>query len=228
MKQQTSGRGRAKPAAGPSTRDRILKASLQLFNRHGVRKVPLAMIASQIGISPGNLGYHFKTKSDIVIALFPALAEKMREVKRPDGPFDPKAAARNWIEVFQTLWQYRFFFNGLIQLLSEDRDLLTRYRELEDDVITTQAQLYDELILQKYMQAPMAPVTTRILARNSWMIWLSWLRFEQLENPKSQQVRKAAIYEGWLQNFSVIERYFEPAFIRQILAEVRIALDQPA
>jgi AcrR family transcriptional regulator len=52
-----------------NTRQRILIAALLLFNEKGVGRTSLNEIADEIDISPGNLHYHFKKKSDIVDGL---------------------------------------------------------------------------------------------------------------------------------------------------------------
>ena len=64
------------PAAKrPKTRDRILETALALFNQDGFAKVTTARIAAEVGISEGNLWYHFRTKRDLVVALWEQLAE---------------------------------------------------------------------------------------------------------------------------------------------------------
>lgn len=49
-----------------STRDAIIKAAVELFNRDGVTNVSLRSIANSIGISVGNLTYHFRKKEDLI------------------------------------------------------------------------------------------------------------------------------------------------------------------
>lgn len=50
----------------PNTKDRILIASIRLFNEFGVDSVRLQQIAEDTGISVGNLAYHYKNKEAIL------------------------------------------------------------------------------------------------------------------------------------------------------------------
>jgi AcrR family transcriptional regulator len=52
-----------------STRERILETALALFNERGVHGVGVRDIARALGMSPGNLQYHFAKKDDLVAAL---------------------------------------------------------------------------------------------------------------------------------------------------------------
>ena len=89
----------ARPAvAAPKTRDRILEAALRLFNDEGLPAVSTHRIAAELGISPGNLHYHFKTKRLIVVWLFrrfedrlePCLAAASKYFARGPGWMPPR------------------------------------------------------------------------------------------------------------------------------------------
>ncbi len=51
------------------TREDILKTAKELFNERGYNAVSVRDIADAVGISKGNLTYHFKKKEDIVEAI---------------------------------------------------------------------------------------------------------------------------------------------------------------
>ncbi|MEL6845130.1 MAG: helix-turn-helix domain-containing protein, partial [Bacteroidota bacterium] len=52
------------------TRDKILQQARLLFNEKGLSLVSLRQIAKQLGMSDGNLRYHFKTKDELLQALY--------------------------------------------------------------------------------------------------------------------------------------------------------------
>ena len=52
-----------------SRKEEVLITAINLFNKHGFGTISLYDIAKKIGISRGNLTYHFKTKEDILEAL---------------------------------------------------------------------------------------------------------------------------------------------------------------
>lgn len=51
-----------------------------LFNEQGIRSITTRHIAASMGISPGNLHYHFKHTEDVVTALFEQLKKKYDKI----------------------------------------------------------------------------------------------------------------------------------------------------
>src|SRR6188768_2226356 len=65
------GRTMAPPAKAPRrTAERILEVTLDLFNRHGEPNVSTTAISAELGISPGNLYYHYPAKDELINTLF--------------------------------------------------------------------------------------------------------------------------------------------------------------
>ena len=53
-----------------NTYNKIIDASLMLFNEHGERSISTNHISSHLNISPGNLYYHFANKDEIIVQIF--------------------------------------------------------------------------------------------------------------------------------------------------------------
>jgi AcrR family transcriptional regulator len=117
--------------AAPKTRDRILDASLALFNQEGLAGVSTHRIAAELGISPGNLHYHFRTKELIVTWLFRRFEERL----------SPHIAANASVTALDDLWlslhltfeaidEYRFVYRDIEFLLKEFPELESRAQTL--------------------------------------------------------------------------------------------------
>jgi AcrR family transcriptional regulator len=118
-------------AAGPSTRERILDASLRLFNDEGVAAVSTHRIAAELGISPGNLHYHFKTKQLIVTWLFRRFESRLAPTI--DASATVTALDDLWLSLhmtFEAVNDYRFVYRDIDYLLNEFPDLEARAQAL--------------------------------------------------------------------------------------------------
>ncbi|NIE78952.1 TetR/AcrR family transcriptional regulator [Asaia sp. As-1742] len=73
-------------ARGPSTRSRILEEARVVANEVGFDRLTTRELAERCGINEGNLYYYFKTKAQIVQALFALFETDAREIFS-SGPF---------------------------------------------------------------------------------------------------------------------------------------------
>lgn len=95
------------------TKTKILDASLSLFNKNGLQNTPAQTIAKHMGISVGNLAYHYKNKDDILAAHAAELEDQLQ---------DALAHFRNYPnfldfhiqleQIFAVLHMYRFIFQN--------------------------------------------------------------------------------------------------------------------
>ncbi|MDO5377363.1 MAG: TetR/AcrR family transcriptional regulator [Clostridia bacterium] len=87
--------------------EKILANARRLFNEQGYAKVTMRQIADALGISVGNLTYHFPRKKDIAFALMDDTFEHIR-------PNDPIRSLRQIHDLFSsmldTLTHNAFFF----------------------------------------------------------------------------------------------------------------------
>ena len=113
------------------TRDRILDASLALFNQDGLAAGSTHRIAAELGISPGNLHYHFKAKQLIVGGLFRRFEQRLSECMDAAARIDALDDA--WLALhltFETINEYRFVYRDIGYLLNEYPELELRAQAL--------------------------------------------------------------------------------------------------
>ncbi len=118
-------------APATRTRDRILGASLALFNADGLAAVSTHRIAADLGMSPGNLHYHFKAKQLIVGNLFHRFEERLASCM--DAAASVVAIDDLWLSlhlIFEAINDYRFVYRDVDYLLNEYPGLETRAQAL--------------------------------------------------------------------------------------------------
>jgi AcrR family transcriptional regulator len=163
-------------AAPLKTRDRILAASLQLFNTQGERQVTTNHLAAAMGMSPGNLYYHFKNKDAIISELFTRYAERMAAALTfPDVQALTQADKANLFErVLTSLWDFRFLHRDMTHLL-ENAELSTQYRAFSLQVLAQLRELYRAQIAAGMIEADDSDIDT--LAITIWITATNWVNF---------------------------------------------------
>ncbi len=101
------------------TRERILQCSLQLFNEQGEPNVSTLEIATELGISPGNLYYHFHGKEPLVLELFERFQAELAPLLAPPDDEVRLGAEDYWLFlhlIVEQLAHYRFLFQDMSNL----------------------------------------------------------------------------------------------------------------
>lgn len=114
------------------TKDKILSTALDLFNSQGMAKVTLRTIAQTIGISQGNLNYHFKRREDIVEALYFEIVEGINEAIansiKPNNPLEGVFLTTRTIML--TFYKYHFFLLDFVLIMRAHKKIKIHYQKL--------------------------------------------------------------------------------------------------
>ena len=114
------------------TRTLILETALVMFNTQGEPNVTTNHIADELGISPGNLYYHYRNKDDIIGHLFARYEQRIDQaLAAPDERLPTLEDL--WLQlhlIFECMWDYRFVYRDLIDILSRNRKLRLHFSRI--------------------------------------------------------------------------------------------------
>ncbi|HEY8958696.1 TetR/AcrR family transcriptional regulator [Chitinophaga sp.] len=122
------------------TRTNILKTALELYNSQGVNAITSRHIAAKMGISPGNLHYHFRQTDEIISTLYESLATDFDRLMSELESVSPATldTLRDFsIRSLELAYKYRFIFLHFVEItlripsIRKDYYALTRRRTTE-------------------------------------------------------------------------------------------------
>ena len=163
----------------PKTKDKILSVAIRLFNESGVQGITSRHIAAEMGISHGNLDYHYHTKEDLILAIY----DKMR--KEASESYGTRKQNASSLQHFHSMiteleeFQYRYrFFN--LDVLEISRSFPEVNKKIQETMILRKQQtqqLFEEFLKEGYVNFPDEDVMERILHTIRMIItfWLSQL-----------------------------------------------------
>jgi len=164
------------------TRDRILHTSRQLFNEEGEADQSALDIANALGISPGNLYYHFKGKDAIIHALFDEFEEEMMIIFRGShGALN--TIEDGWVYAYiflEEIYDFRFFYRNLGALLARYPDLAERFSRLLGEKRAAISAFIETLHALERVNVP--PVLADTITEQMLSLATFWLSMDQIEN----------------------------------------------
>jgi len=191
------------------TRERILETALAMFNELGEPSVATTAIAFEMGISPGNLYYHYRSKEAIVADLF---AEFRREIETTLAA--PEARLPNaedcWLFlhlVFEAIWKYRFIYRDINDLVARYRVIEVQFRRILAHKIRVAEQILGGLVKGGQMRAEPSEIST--LAQNIVLVASYWMSFENARDPRAVQDGHT-LARGAFHVISLAAPYLEP------------------
>jgi AcrR family transcriptional regulator len=190
------------------TRQRILDTSLAMFNTQGEPNVTTNHIADELEISPGNLYYHFRNKDDIIEQLFARYEERMdNALAAPSGRLPELEDI--WLQlhlVFECIWDYRFLYRDLVEILSRNRRLRMRFAR-----ILKRADERAHLVMRGLNQAGIMRGSADELnaaATNVLVLSTFWLNYSAARGDRDEQT---AIRQGIIQVMMLLAPFLRDA-----------------
>jgi AcrR family transcriptional regulator len=172
-----------------TTKDKILASALYLFNRFGFVSVRLQHIADEVGMSVGNLAYHFKTKDELVEKLYQALAQEQQQLLADLRMIPLFVNMNRHVENSFLLQQkYSFFYTDTLEVIRAYSSIKRQYRE-QVQWQTIQLELLLQFnIARGALIEPQLPDTTFLLAHRYLLFLENWMNFERMKGTEVAEI----------------------------------------
>jgi AcrR family transcriptional regulator len=194
------------------TAERILEVTLDLFNRFGEPNVSTTLISAELRISPGNLYYHYPAKDELINALFDKFERSLSELlNASDGVRNVEDAWFFMHTLFELIWQYRFLYRDLNDLLSKNRRLETHFQSILKNKTHSVKALLDGMNRSGAMKIDSREVEAT--ATSMVVVLTYWLSFEYVRDPRhalEPEHAQAALLRGAHHVLNLLVPYLEP------------------
>ena len=188
----------------------VIDTALMLFNKYGCAQISTNRIATECGISRGNLYYHFNRKEEIILSIFQRIARAMHE-DWPEEYFVPtlENMAGMYVRQSRLILEFEFFYREMPALLRQDPLLRRRYREHQDRRINAITKFFKELADCGMMDFGPDPTLIRSLVIATWIIADNWPNFVEFQG---EELDVDAICQGYNMILHVLGPYFKVDF----------------
>ena len=185
------------------TKDKIIKTAIKLFNMQGTKAISTNHIAKEMGISPGNLYYHFRSKNDIIRSISNNFSSEIGTVFHiqldtiSDFGDNLKTLFNRFFRIQQS---YQFLFLEGVHLTKQDPILLDNYTKLRSMIKKGYHQLLYNLVKIKIMKKQSLHIINDLLDAQWIIIWY-WINHTVLDRKTYNDIQ---IKKGIKLSFSII------------------------
>ena len=186
------------------TKDKIIATAIDLFNIHGTKAISTNHIAKEMGISPGNLYYHFRSKNDIIRSISDNFNNELGSALKIqlDTISDFSSNLTSLFNRFFKIQQsYQFLFLEGVHLTKQDSKLLDNYTNLRSLIKKGYHELLSNLVKIKIMKRQSLNIIDELLD-TQWIIMWYWINHTILDRNTYDDFQ---IKKGIKLSFSIIK-----------------------
>jgi AcrR family transcriptional regulator len=193
------------------TAERILEVTLDLFNRFGEPNVSTTLISAELNISPGNLYSHYPAKDELINSLFDRYERALNDLlQAADSVRNVEDAWLFFHMLFELIWQYRFLYRDLNDLLSKNRRLETHFQWVLKNKTRSVKTMLDGMSRAGTVSIDSREVEAT--ATSMVVVLTYWLSFEYVRDPRNAlepENAQAALLRGAHHVLNLLIPYLE-------------------
>jgi AcrR family transcriptional regulator len=187
-----------------ATKQRILDASIILFNENGLSNVRLQQIADQTGISVGNLAYHFKNKEAIITFVYETIFEEYAQILSAylihPNLIDIDNQLTHYFAFFQ---KYRFYLVDLFEIERSFPTINDQWHQYVNKMLMQIRKRIDFNVQRGILISEPHKDIYDLLTNNIWMSIIFWIPQQILRGmPVDETLFKEAVWSQMMPYFS--------------------------
>lgn len=203
-----------------TTKQKIIASSIKLFNRDGLTNVRLQQIADDVGISVGNLAYHYYSKEAIIKEIDHQLSELIAPVIDANRSFPSLMDFDTQLaHYYHLLTNYSFYFLDILEIKRKYPKLYQKRKQYIHQIIL-QIENWFQLNTQNgILQSEPRTRHYKIIAHTIWMIITFYMTqpIDHGQPEDSERVFKEMVWSQVLPHFTETGRLEFDILIERLL-----------
>lgn len=177
------------------TKEKIKKVSIDLFNSTETLSITTNHIAKSLGISVGNLYYHFKNKEEIIREIYAQMSSEFESLDMFSSIMESSEPLEELSKMFdnfgELFWKYRFLMRDSALLMALDKELKTMFMINQEKRIH-QIQMLLRFLISRQIIKNISEEEIVMRAKLNWFISAYWQIFASTSGELTKESIKEA------------------------------------
>lgn len=184
-----------------SLRPKIITRAILLFNERGYGAVNLGEVAKSLGVTRGNLTYHFSKKEDLLSVILTEMWQKIEVERAKSRQFPSFENLHNEVQLYYR-FQKEYSFVFLDTHVLQHPMVRKQFREMTARTIADNKATIAFSISMGNMKPEPVPGAYHNLAFITWMLLFFWLAQQIIRGEKTTEDGEKMIWSNLLPHFT--------------------------
>ncbi|MGV3539274.1 MAG: TetR/AcrR family transcriptional regulator [Rufibacter sp.] len=177
--------------------EKIISQAVEVLNRKGIAKSTLRDIARELNISDGHLRYYFKTKEELVLAIFSKMDLEIASFAEEGTTGTPtvQGMVMALTKGYEVMYRYVFFFTESTAILETFPKVYAAYQALIQNRRALFMAVFNHFQEQGIFTNEVATASLPVLFEQFFIISDNWTKYARLpQNDHLSQTEKVQRY----------------------------------
>lgn len=203
-----------------NTKEKIIQEATKAFNKNGFGAVTLHEIANKLGISRGNLTYHFKDKDVLIEAISDQMWQKIEAERAKSRKLPSFENLHNEVQLYMK-FQKEYAFIFLDNHVLNHSKIKKQFREMTNTTIRDNKAAIAFAIQLGNMKPEPIPGLYNNVAFNTWMISFFWMSQQMIRGEKNQKDGEKLLWSLIIPHLTVkgiksFKNFFGPEYLESL------------